>query len=161
MGSGPLLLSLTLAGAFVLLASLNFRARWPWPIKAATNLAVAGLIVASVTGIRAWLGWPTPEAPAHDFVLLAHVVHEPDTLHGEPGRIYLWLGDPASAGAPRAHALPYRRELHEALAGAAADGVAVVGRLARPAEAAAAEDADGLRLELLPAQPTDKDQTRD
>lgn len=103
----------------VLLLSLNLRARWRWPIKAAAILVTAGFFVGSFLAVQAMLGRPTEQAPSASFRLHAAVIEEPDPRQGEPGAIYIWLSEADGAGGygrpPRAHALPYTRELHEAV----------------------------------------------
>lgn len=104
----------------VLLLSLNLRSAWRWPVKAGaivTTLAVAALVFVTLEGM---LGWPTEAPPPARFRLHAAVVDEPDKQGTDDGAIYLWLSpkddDGEVLGPPRAYALPYSRELHEATA---------------------------------------------
>jgi hypothetical protein len=101
----------------VLLLSLNLRSAWHWAIKAAAIALTAGFVVVAFLAIEALLGWPTEAAPPAQFQLHAALVLEPDR-NQSGGAIYLWLSPRAAdgdiTGPPRAHALPYSRELHEA-----------------------------------------------
>jgi hypothetical protein len=100
----------------LLLLSLNLRSAWHWSIKATAIVLTCAFFVAAFVAIEALLGWPTEAAPPAHFQLHGALVLEPD--RGRPGgAIYLWLtpraADGDGAGAPRAHALPYSRALHE------------------------------------------------
>jgi hypothetical protein len=101
----------------MLLLSLNLKSAWHWAIKAAAIALTAGFFVVAFLAIEALLGWPTEAQPPAQFQLHAALVLEPDRNHSR-GAIYLWLSPRASdgdvTGPPRAHALPYSRELHEA-----------------------------------------------
>jgi len=100
----------------VLLLSLNLKSAWHWAVKAAAIALTAGFVVVAFLAIEALLGWPTETPPPARFQLHAAVVLEPDRDR-PTGAIYLWLSPRAAdgerAGPPRAHALPYSRELHE------------------------------------------------
>jgi hypothetical protein len=101
----------------VLLLSLNLRSPWHWVIKATAIALASGFFVVAFLAIEALLGWPTETPPPAQFQLHAALVLEPDRGARSAGAIYLWLS-PRDAegevtGAPRAHALPYSRELHE------------------------------------------------
>jgi hypothetical protein len=123
----------------VLLLSLNLRSPWHWTIKAVAIALTAGFFVVAFVAIEALLGWPSETPPPAQFQLHAALVLEPNRGQGSAGAIYLWLS-PHDAegniiGRPRAHALPYSRELHEQTARAQArlqDGRAVEGT-AKPA----------------------------
>ena len=86
-------------------------------------------------GLGALLGWPTSRALPEHFTLHASLVHEPSKVAGDPGAIYLWLSpvdeERSEPAPPRAHRLPYSRDLHERLARAEArrsDGQRIEGR---------------------------------
>ena len=100
----------------VLLLSLNLKSAWHWAVKAAAIALTSGFFVVAFLALEALLGWPTEAPPPAQFQLHAAVVLEPDRDRPR-GAIYLWLSPRAaagdSAGPPRAHALPYSRELHE------------------------------------------------
>ena len=120
-GGGAFGLAAAYAALAVLLLSLNLRAAWPWQAKAGAIVATGGFIVGSLLAVQAMLGWPTERTPPADFRLHAALVEEPDPRRQRPGAIYLWLSEvaPEQDGAeaePRAHALPYSRELHRAVA---------------------------------------------
>jgi hypothetical protein len=101
----------------VLLLSLNLKSAWHWAIKAIAITLTAGFFVVAFLAIQALLGWPTEAPPPAQFQLHAALVLEPNQSTRAPGAIYLWLSPHDAAGEvkgpPRAHALPYSRELHE------------------------------------------------
>ena len=108
----------------VLLLSLNLRSSWRWPVKAAAIAVTASFFVIAFLAVQALLGWPTEAAPPARFQLHAALIREPARHGQDAGAIYLWLSpldaEGSLAGPPRAHALPYSRELHERLARAEA-----------------------------------------
>ena len=108
----------------LLLLSLNLRSAWHWSIKAVAIALTAGFFVVAFIAIEALLGWPTEAPPPAQFQLHAALVLEPNRGHGSAGAIYLWVSpqDPEGkiTGPPRAHALPYSRELHQQTARAQA-----------------------------------------
>ncbi len=128
-----------LVAAYILLAilllSLNLRSAWPWPVKAGAIMLTTGFFAASFLAIEAMLGWPTEALPPERFELHAALIREPDRRDGTAGAIFLWLSPRSPEGdlePPRAYALPYSRELHEAAARAQAqlkDGRRVEGLL--------------------------------
>lgn len=115
MSAAVTLIALAYALLGGLLLSLNLRAAWDWRVKAIAIVVTAVVAIGLVGAVHALLGWPTAAAPPAAFRLLAVQVVEPDRRNGEAGAIRLWLveGDRP----PRAHALPYDRALHRALAG--------------------------------------------
>jgi hypothetical protein len=100
----------------VLLLSLNLRSAWHWTIKAVAIALTSGFFVIAFLAIEGLLGWPTEAPPPAQFQLHAALVLEPERDR-PAGAIYLWLSprsdDGEVIGPPRAHALPYSRELHE------------------------------------------------
>jgi len=104
----------------VLLLSLNLKSGWRWPIKAAAIAITTAFFVVAFVAIEAMLGWPTEAAPPARFRLHAALVREPERGTNHAGTIYLWLSPRNEhgevTGPPRAYALPYSRELHEATA---------------------------------------------
>ena len=104
------------------------------------------------------LGWPSEAEPPARFELHAALVQEPERRAGRQGGIYLWLspkdGDGVAAGLPRAHALPYSRALHEAVARAKArleEGVAVEGETRRAGRDEQGFSRNGMRIDLFDA----------
>ena len=101
----------------VLLLSLNLRSSWHWLVKATAIALASGFFVVAFLATQALLGWPTETPPPAQFQLHAALVLEPDRSGRSAGAIYLWLSPQDAggevAGPPRAHALPYSRELHE------------------------------------------------
>ena len=57
-------------------------------------------------------GWPTTGTLPENFEMVSAVVVEPDPRQDEAGEIYLWIRS-GLREKPRAHVLPYSRELHE------------------------------------------------
>ena len=146
----------------VLLLSLNLRAAWPWPVKAAAILVTAGFFAGSFIALQTMLGWPTEQPAPAAFRLHAALVDEPDPRGDEPGAIYLWLSEVDGGGtgaeaAPRVHALPYSRELHKAVAEARRsldEGSEVRGRRLRADDEGNADRRHpGIRLYTADAQP--------
>ncbi len=78
--------------------------------------------------LQAMQGWPVDDAPPDEFNLLGFDIREPEA--GGGGEILIWLrstGQPS----PRAHRLPYSRELHQSLSAAGqrlAEGTPQTGR---------------------------------
>lgn len=134
--------ALVLSGGFaflgLLLLALHLRSGWRWQLKGAMILFTVIAVVAIFTVLQASLGLPTPAKLPPEFDLHAGVVEEPDPRdQARRGAIYLWISPRAEPDEepvrPRAHALPYDRELHEELAGALArlkEGVPMQGRAA-------------------------------
>jgi hypothetical protein len=125
----------------VLLLSLNLRSAWHWTVKAAAIGLTAGFFVIAFLAIQGLLGWPAEVPPPARFQLHGAVVLEPDRNRPR-GAIYLWLSPRAPdgdiVGPPRAHALPYTRELHEQTERARQglrDGRAIEGTAGRDQEA--------------------------
>ena len=127
MTGGPLLLTLAYVLLGVLLLSLNLRSGWRWPVKAAVIASSGVFAIAFFLGLVEMLGWPTERALPERFTLHASLVQEPSKTTAGSGAIYLWLSpiEETEAAAveamPRAHRLPYDRELHEQLARAEAE----------------------------------------
>lgn len=110
----PLLWAYVALAFLALLALVSSRA--PRVLKA--------MLVAGVTALYFWgaavldgvWGWPSRQALPERFVLLAAVIEEPKQT--DPGALYVWVnalenGKPARQ--PRAHRLPYSKELHRLL----------------------------------------------
>lgn len=142
----------------VLLLSLNLKSGWRWPVKAAAIGITTVFFVVAFVAIEGMLGWPTEAAPPARFRLHAALVHEPDRRAEHAGAIYLWLSprnrDGEVTGPPRAYALPYSRELHEATARAQnrmQDGRPVDGKAAAEPSQAGRYGSRGIRVELFEA----------
>ena len=111
-------LALTLSfAALVLLCTLALLwSHWPGWLK---GLLVAGVAVLYFWGddvVHNLSGWPTPDALPERFTLLAVVIEEPSAKTA--GALYLWVnaiekGKPVPQ--PRAHKLPYTKDLHALL----------------------------------------------
>jgi hypothetical protein len=154
--------AISLAAAYALLAvlllSLNLKSGWRWPVKAAAIAVTTAFFVVAFVALEAMLGWPTEAAPPARFRLHAALVHEPDRRAEHAGTIYLWLSprnpEGEVTGPPRAYALPYSRELHEATAKAKnrmQDGHRVNGKTARKRSQPGRYGARGVRVELFEA----------
>jgi hypothetical protein len=101
----------------VLLLSLNVASRWRWWIKVITTGVTAAFFVVSFYGVKSLVGWPSDQRVPAQFQLHWGTVTEPDKFMGDPGAIFLWveaLDDRnMPTGIPRAHKLPYSKELAE------------------------------------------------
>ncbi len=62
-------------------------------------------------------GWPSAAELPDRFRLLAFDIVEPEPAAANPGRILLWIAV-VGKSEPRVHALPYSKQLHQALAAA-------------------------------------------
>ncbi|MDX1541719.1 MAG: hypothetical protein R3349_09980 [Geminicoccaceae bacterium] len=157
MIAGPLLLTLTFVLLGVLLLSLNLRSGWRWPVKAAAIVTTGLFVVAFFIGLGALLGWPTSRALPEHFTLHASLVREPSKAAGDPGAIYLWLSpigeESAEPRPPRAHRLPYSRELHERLARAEAKRAGGRSIEGRRTEADRTASTTSQQIELFEAPP--------
>jgi hypothetical protein len=142
----------------LLLLSLNLRSAWRWWVKAAAIVLTVAVFALSFHALQALLGRPTAADPPARFQLHAALIEEPDLGGERPGSIYLWLtekdADGFPAGLPRAHALPYSRELHQSAAQALArlkDGQPIEGRT-RPGDHEGLQPRP-LQVELFMAPP--------
>lgn len=99
----------------VLVALVVLQARFHWLIKGGLTLALAALLFLTYHGIGKLRGLPSDTNPPDRFRLYWAQIEEPDKLTGDPGAIFLWLGeldeDYYPVGQPRAHRLPYSDEL--------------------------------------------------
>lgn len=90
--------------------------RWPHWAKALVVVAVTGLYFVADSALDAAWGWPSRTALPERFVLLAAVIEEP-SKRGE-GAVYVWVNpivDGKPLREPRAHRLPYAKDLHALL----------------------------------------------
>lgn len=113
-GTDPLLWAFV-ALLFVLLLAV-VASRWPAAVKALLVLCVTGLYVYTDRALEDVWGWPSQGALPERFVLLAAVIEEPTKT--QPGALYVWV-QPLEKGKPgqrpRAHVLPYAKDLHSLL----------------------------------------------
>jgi hypothetical protein len=103
--------ALAFVAALALLAS-----RWPHWAKALVVAGVTALYFMADHALTDVWGWPSRHALPERFVLLAAVIEEPSKTN--PGALYVWVqaleqGKPARE--PRAHRLPYAKDLHALL----------------------------------------------
>ncbi|WP_119154535.1 hypothetical protein [Caldimonas tepidiphila] len=115
-GSGLSWLPWLFVAAFFLCGLALAFSRWPAWAKGALVLAVTGLYFVAEHTLASVAGWPAQAPLPERFVLLALVVEEPSAKGA--GSLTLWVnaienGRPAAE--PRAHRLPYTRELHALL----------------------------------------------
>lgn len=154
------IVALTLAYAVVAVLALGLLLMTAAPLLLRVPVAglVIGLMFVTYVAVGDLRGWPSDEMPPARFRLYWGQVVEPDPMRGEEGSVFLWLteldADNFPVGDPRAHRLPWSRELADqvqaALAGIA-EGEEIAGEVgeaedARPtaeqlAEEAAAEEA--------------------
>jgi hypothetical protein len=90
--------------------------RWPAWMKALLVAGVAVFYFWADDVVHNLSGWPTVDALPERFTLLAVVIEEPTTKTA--GALYLWVnaienGKPVAQ--PRAHKLPYTKDLHALL----------------------------------------------
>ncbi len=111
----------TVAGYLVLvilLLNLGLYTTWPVWIKTAAIGLVAIFYFTTYHSIKQFLGWPTERELPEKFMMLSSWITEPNKKTGNGGSIHLWavqLSDDGPADEPRAYALPYDMELHQAL----------------------------------------------
>jgi hypothetical protein len=103
--------ALLFVAALALVAS-----HWPRWAKALLLAGVTGLYFAADLVLTDVWGWPSRDSLPERFVLLAAVIEEPGRQ--SPGALYVWVhaldnGKPARE--PRAHKLPYSKDLHALL----------------------------------------------
>jgi hypothetical protein len=106
------LLWMYVALAFLAGLALLFSA-WPRWARALLVLSVGGLWFAAVAVLDDVWGWPSSSALPERFVLLAAVIEEPGKT--SEGAVYVWvnaLEGNQPAAQPRAHRLPYSKDLH-------------------------------------------------
>lgn len=106
--------------AYVALAALAALAlvasRWPAWGKALLVVAVTGLYFVADRALDDTWGWPSQRGLPERFVLLAAVIEEP--TKNDPGALYVWvhaLQDGKPVRRPRAHKLPYAKDVHALL----------------------------------------------
>ena len=112
MNSTTGLLWLYVALAFAVGLALVF-SRWSRWLKALLVLGVTALYFVADQHLAGVWGWPAREALPERFVLLAAVIEEPTKT--QPGALYVWVNALANgkpAREPRAHRLPYTKDLH-------------------------------------------------
>lgn len=103
------------AMAFVLALAL-LASSWPRWAKALLVVAITGLYFYADHALTDVWGWPSKHALPERFVLLAAVIEEPGKTN--PGALYVWaqaLGQGKPEREPRAHKLPYSKDLHALL----------------------------------------------
>jgi hypothetical protein len=132
------ILTLTASYALVasLLAYLLILSRLHWVFKALATVSVVVLIPLTFFGVGELRGLPSDGDLPSSFRMLWAQVTEPNPLHGEKGRVFLWLQtldkDNYPTGQPRAYQLPYSDDLkikvNEAL-GKIAEGEEIQGKI--------------------------------
>lgn len=158
--------ALALAGAVALLAflllALHLRSGWRWQVKAAATALCSVAVVALFLALQASLGRPVKAPLPGRFHFHAAVIEEPDPRAQEAGAIFVWVSrqGPDGPEQPRAHALPYSRELHERLVeamGRMAEGARLEGRPRAAREQGYSLNAGGFELfEAPPPMPPPK-----
>jgi hypothetical protein len=120
-----------IVSALALTALALVWSRWPVWAKALLVAGVTVLYFAADRAIDARSGWPSGATLPARFALLAMVVEEPTPQ--QAGALFVWLQpieDGKTTSAPRAHRLPYTRDLHSLLGEAmkkTRQGVAQIG----------------------------------
>lgn len=157
-GLSSLLLGLAYVLPLALVALLLGRDRRPphWLIIVVL-LTLPVFYVTHYTMLQALQGWPADTPPPATFRLLGFDIREPDTANQRPGEILIWA-QAADAESPRVHRLPYSRELHDRLNGAAqrqAQGRTQAGRRVSPqaSDSPKTTQGDGVSLEFRDEKP--------
>jgi hypothetical protein len=147
-------LTLAYATVGVLALGLLLMTAAPLLLRVPVAVLVIGLMFVTYDAVGDLRGWPSDEMPPPRFRLYWGQVVEPDPMRGEAGSVFLWLTELDDAnfpvGDPRAHRLPWSRELADqvqaALAGIA-EGEEIAGEVgeaedARPTAEQLAEEAE-------------------
>lgn len=110
--------------------------RGGWLIKAGIIVIIIPLSIMVWNGIESYQGWPTPKSTPQKFLFLGAIVHHPDKQRGYEGEIFIWLLDYTDdskkekksfvsslfvyhpKNEPRAHTIPYSKELEKEVLGA-------------------------------------------
>lgn len=111
-----LALSLSIAALALLCVLALLWSRWPGWLKALLVAGVTAFYFYADEAAHNLAGWPTTDALPPRFSLLAVVVEEPTAKTA--GSLTLWVNtitDGKPAGEPRAHRLPYTKDLHALL----------------------------------------------
>jgi hypothetical protein len=101
--------------AFMALLAL-LASRWPTWLKAVLVVAVTAFYFVADRALDDVWGWPASAHLPERFVLLAVVVQEPTKR--DPGALFVWVNaieDGQPKREPRAHRLPYTKDLHALL----------------------------------------------
>lgn len=125
MEVGTLMIPVAFAVMLALALWCVIDAKGKWWIKAGLIIIFPLISILIWVSLDSYKGWPTNEDPPEQFVFIWGEVVEPNKTTGDPGVIYLWLIADYSGqsytpfeythpeGEPRAHKVPYSRELHE------------------------------------------------
>jgi len=97
-----------------------------WWIKVPVIAVTLFLSIGIWSSVNDLLGWATSEPMPEKFQVHWIVIDEPNSKEGDPGAIFVWATDlnpqPSDwwifhsmddSGEPRAHKMPYSRQLHE------------------------------------------------
>jgi hypothetical protein len=111
-----LALTLSCAVLALLCALALLWSRWPGWLKGLLVLGVTAFYFYADDAAHNLSGWPTADALPARFSLLAVVIEEPTAKN--PGALTVWVNgitDGKPVGQPRAHRLPYTKDLHALL----------------------------------------------
>lgn len=100
-----------------LMAVLLTRTRLPRWVLTTVLVMLPAFYIGHYLLMQQIQGWPIGEPIPDQFRLLAFDIVQPDPKTNHPGQIVLWLKTAESAQ-PRAHRLPYRKDLHQNLVSA-------------------------------------------
>ncbi len=102
----------------VLLLSLNLASRWKWWVKAGTIVITVAFFYQSYLSLNAILGYPTSQDLPPRFQIHWMILNEPNKQTGDPGAVFMWVGEldarDRPLGTPRAYRVPYSNRLHQA-----------------------------------------------
>lgn len=91
--------------------------RLHWVLRLLLVLLVSGSYWIAYQGWDRAQGWPSSNQVPEKFLLHGAVIEEPNKEEGVSGTIFLWLTDLTEhqpAEQPRAHVMPYSKQLHNA-----------------------------------------------
>lgn len=115
MNESILLLVAVNVVVLALLALVLIYSRLHWVLRLLLVLMVSGSYWIAYQGWDRAQGWPSSNPVPEKFLLHGAVIEEPDKENGVTGTIHLWLTDLSThqpAEQPRAHVLPYSKQLH-------------------------------------------------
>jgi hypothetical protein len=115
-GTGEIFLTLAFIFTTVVLLGLFIRSEWGYPIKAAAISLAAIFYILIYFSIIGMQGWPTEASLPEDVEVVWGYVDPPNKKIGKDGFIVLWVldrTDESIGKKPRAHLLPYTKEMHK------------------------------------------------
>lgn len=115
-GTAEIFLTLAFIFTTVVLLSLCIRSAWPWVVKSAAIILASAFYILVYFSIIGMQGWPTTALIPNDVEVIWAHVETPNKSIKKPGYIAMWVIDKADktiGKKPRAHILPYDKDLHK------------------------------------------------